>query len=237
MKKTPKGEPSKASVSNLRQVWAENREEFLRFYAEENVKKIGSHDLEYAYTDTNGKAYFRFGKDFSLPMDRLGRLYYFTELLFKGLSPEEDEKIDRAINNALEAGLGNPKVKSAAKIGSLLIEREKRRSMVIHSELLYNILAVQLVREDEDPSLYVNAIQMQKVEQLRMDYERNGAYPFFQMEELRQLRSFLKLSKDELEAFWTESLLQQQVLMEALETVYTSESVYAKLAKNTQPES
>ena len=205
-------------------------------YAAENVKKIGVHDLEHCYIDTIGKGYYRFGKDFSLPVDRLGKLYAFTELLFKGLSPSEDEAIDRAINNALEAGLGNPKVKSAAKIGSLLIEREKRRNIVIHPELIYNILAVQLVREDEEPSIYANAIQMEKVAQFKLDYERNGAYPFFLMPELKQLNSFLRLSKEELEAYWTESLLQQTVLMEALRTVYTSESVYGKLMKTSMAE-
>lgn len=219
---------------SLKALWEKHREDFIRFYAMELVKKIGARDLEHCYTDLNNTAYFRFPKDMALPVERLGKLYYFSELLFKGLSPEEDEKIDAKISDALEVGLKNSKHKSAAMIGSLLMERQKRREFVFHTELLFNLLAVQWVREDENPSTYSNEIQMQKVVQFKKEVEEVGAYPFFQVEELKQLRSFFDLSKEDWEGYWKESLLRQQTLKEALAKVYTFVSD-SKASKMTSP--
>ncbi len=211
-------------AKDIQAIWNKHRKEFLAMHQAENVKKIGARDLEFRYTDLNGVGYFGFGKDMSLPVDRLGKLYEFMEYLMKGMSASEDEAIDKAISNALETGLTNPKEKAAAKIGSLIMEREKRRRLVIHSELLYNILAVQWVREDENPSVYSNEIQMQKVEQFKREVGEGSSYPFFQVPELTQLSSYLRMSKDEWDQFWNDSIVQQKVLIEALKTIYTSET-------------
>lgn len=218
---------------DIQSVWNKHKKDFLILHALENTKKIKSRDLEYRYIDLNGMSYFGFGKDMALPLDRLGKVYHYMELLLKGLSVEEDEAIDTAISKQLELGLTNPKEKSAAKIGALLIEREKRRKLVIHCELLYNLLAVQWIREDEDPSVFSNDIQMQKVDQFMKEVESRGAYPFFQVPELIQLNSFLKMSETEWEQFWQESTLQIKVLKEVIPAVFSSESVLGKLMKTS----
>lgn len=207
------------SISSL---WKKYRVEFLSLYSQELTGKIKAANLEFRYTDLSGLAYFGFPKDMGLPVERLGKLYYYTELLFKGLSPAEDEMIDRRINEALETGLTNPKEKAAAKIGALLMEREKRRKLVFHSELIYNILAVQWIREDEEVGVFNNEIQMQKVDQFKKEVEQKGAFPFFQVEELKQLNSFLKMSSDEWQAYWNESQVQIRVLEEALKILSSS---------------
>lgn len=209
-------------AKSIESFYKKYRKEILALVQAENTKKLGTKDLEFRYTDLEGVSYFGFGRDMALPVDRLGKLYGYMEMLMKGMTVAEDEAIDKAISQALEAGLGNPKEKSAAKIGALIMEREKRRSMVIHSELLYNILAVQWIREDEDPTTYNNEIQMQKVSQFMKEVQERGAYSFFQVPELKQLNSFLKMSKDEWEGYWSESIIQQKVLIEALKTIYSS---------------
>lgn len=205
-------------------VWNKYKKDFLLLYNKELSKKVDAKDLQFRYVDLQGISYYGFGKDMSLPVDRLGKLYEFMEYLMKGMSASEDEAIDNAIEAAIETGLSNPKEKASAKVGSLIMERRKRRRMVIHSELLYNILAVQWVREDENPSVYSNEIQMAKVEQFKREVGEGSSYPFFQVPELRQLNSFLKMSKDEWDQFWNESIIQQKVLIEALRTIYTSET-------------
>ena len=211
-------------AKNIAEVWKKHRLELLAIHQSETVRKIGAKDLEHRYTDLNGVNYSGFTSDMSLPVDRLGRLYGFMEVLMKGMTVQEDEAIDKAIIDALESGLKNPKEKAAAKIGALIMEREKRRKMVIHTEILYNLLAVQWIREDEDPAVYNNEIQMQKVIQFQKEVESRGAYVFFQVPELKQLNSFLRLSKEEWDAFWSESIVQQKVLQEALNTIYSSDT-------------
>jgi len=210
-------------AKDIASVWKKHRLELLAIHQSETVRKIGARDLEHRYTDLNGVNYSGFTSDMSLPVDRLGRLYSFMEILMKGMTVAEDEAIDKAITDALESGLKNPKEKAAAKIGALIMEREKRRKMVIHTEILYNLLAVQWIREDEDPATFNNEIHMQKVIQFQKEVGEGSSYPFFQVPELKQLNSFLKMSKEEWDAFWNESLIQQKVLTEALKTIYSSE--------------
>ena len=208
----------------IQAIWNRYKKDFLALYNRELSKKIDAKDLTHRYTDKNGIAYYGFGMDMSLPVDRLGRLLSYTEMLMKGMTVQEDEAIDKAIGDALESGIKNAKEKNAAKIGSLLMEREKRRKLVIHTELLYNILAVQWIRQDEPVAEFNNDIQMQKVEQFKIEIGEGSSYFFFQVPELRQVNSFLKLSMDEWDAFWSESILQQKVLQEALKTIYSSDT-------------
>ena len=208
----------------IQAIWNRYKKDFLALYNRELPKKIDAKDLTHRYTDKNGIAYYGFGMDMSLPVDRLGRLLSYTEMLMKGMTVQEDEAIDKAIGDALESGIKNAKEKNAAKIGSLLMEREKRRKLVIHTELLYNILAVQWIRQDEPVAEFNNDIQMQKVEQFKIEIGEGSSYFFFQVPELRQVNSFLKLSMDEWDAFWSESILQQKVLQEALKTIYSSDT-------------
>ncbi len=220
-------------AKDIASVWKKHRLELLAIHQSETIRKIGAKDLEHRYTDLNGMNYSGFTSDMSLPVDRLGRLCGFMEVLMKGMTVQEDEAIDKAIIDALESGLKNPKEKAAAKIGALIMEREKRRKMVIHTELLYNILAVQWVREDEDPATFNNEIHMAKVIQFQKEVDHRGSYPFFQVPELRQLNSFLKMSMDEWNLFWEESLIQQKVLQEALKTIYSSGSDLKKYEVTT----
>jgi len=208
-----------------------HRPEILRLYNAELTQKFRAYNLVPRYTDMNGLAYFAFPKDMGLPVERLGKLYHYTELLFKGLSASEDEAIDNAIESNLEAGIRNAKNKSAAKIGALLIERKKRRGIILHHELIYNILAVQWIREDEEPTVFNNEIQKQKVEQFQRESEAGNSHPFFQAPELIQLNSFLKMSIEEWEQSLNESRIQAQVLKESLKILSSSENDLGKLTK------
>jgi len=203
-------------------IWNRYKKDFLVLYNRELSKKIDAKDLTHRYTDKNGIAYYGFGMDMSLPVDRLGRLLSYTEMLMKGMTAAEDEAISKAVTDLLELGVRNPKEKVMAKIAGLEMEREKRRKLVIHTELLYNILAVQWIREDEPVAEFSNDIQMQKVEQFKIEIGEGSSYFFFQVPELRQVNSFLKLSMEEWDAFWSESIVQQKVLQEALKTIYSS---------------
>ena len=218
---------------SIESIWNRYKKDFLAIYNRELSSKIDAKDLTHRYTDKNGIAYYGFGMDMSLPVDRLGRLLSYTEMLMKGMTVQEDEAIDKAILNAVQSSLSNPKGNGWAKVASLIEEREKRRKMVIHSELLYNILAVQWIRQDETVAEYNNDIQMQKVEQFKIEIGDGSSYFFFQVPELRQVNSFLKLSLEEWNAYWKESLIQQQVLKEALATIYSSGSDLKKYETTT----
>jgi hypothetical protein len=144
-------------------------------------------------------------------------LLKFTQYLAKGLSPEEDEALDQIIEDAIENGLKNPKAKSAAIISTVLTEKKKRRKLCFHTELFYNYLAVQLVREDELPMVYDNTIQLEKVEQLKREQPDEGVMFFFRQPELKKLKDLLMITPEVLEILMAESKQEIQLLKEKVD--------------------
>jgi len=219
-------------AKSIQSLWAnpKHRAEILRLYNLELTQRFKAHNLVHRYTDTNGQAYFAYPKDMGQPVERLGKLFQYTELLFKGLSASEDEAIDNAIMSHIEAGLNNSKKKGSASIAVLIGEKKRRRGIILHHELIYNILAVQWIREDEEPTVFNNEIQKQKVEQFQKESEAGAGHPFFQAPELKQLNSFLEMSKEEWMQSLNESKVQAEVLKESLKILSSSdeESVTSK---------
>lgn len=210
----------KKSVSEL---WNEHREEFLKIYSIEQVKPLTHANLVKAFIDKNGKQIYRFAKDISLPLERFGKLNEYMTYMAKGLTAEEDTEMDLAIEKILEQGIGKSQ-KNVSAIGAILQERKKRRALVIHHELLYNFIAVQLVREDERPEVFDNDIHMEKIKTFKDMVADEGAYFFFQKQELNRLSVLSNLSPSEWGTYWEESILQEKLLPQALK-VYTSQTI------------
>ena len=120
------------------------------------------------------------------------------------------------MEQAIEDGITNPKKKSAAKIGAIIHQMRWRKGMIVPTELLYNILAVQLVREDENIEAFDNEMQMKKVEQLKIEVEKFGCGFFLPFKELKKLYDFSTMSGSEWEQFWNDCLLEEKAIKEAV---------------------
>lgn len=195
---------------NLQSVFDAHKDELYRLFNQDRNKPITHSNLEY-FTDIDGKRWYRFPKAMAMPVDRLGMMLKFNQYLAKGLSPEEDEALDQIIEDAIENGIKNPKSKSSAVIASVLIEKKKRRKLCFHTELFYNYLAVQLVREDENPLVFDNAVQLEKVEQLKNHKQDEGTIFFFQQPELQKLKDLLMITPENLQKLLDES--NQEILL------------------------
>lgn len=206
-------------AQSLESLFKKHKDELTRLYLKDSYKPVTHANLEYFFTDSSDKLlkWYRYPKNMAMPVDRLGMLLKFTQYLAKGLSPEEDESLDQIIEDAIENGLKNPKAKSAAIISTVLTEKKKRRKLCFHTELFYNYLAVQLVREDENPLEYDNEIQMQKVEQLKKEKPDEGMMFFFRQPELEKLKSLLQITQEELEKLLEESKQEIQLLREKVD--------------------
>lgn len=204
------------------ELWNENKEEFLKIYASQQSKPLDKKQLEKCFVDRNGKIYYRFPESVALPVERLGKLNQFIGWISAGLTASELNYFLDEIDKALNDGLANKDKKASARIGSLVTQIRERQNMVIHTELLYNFLAVQWVREDEAPDVYNNEIQMQKVEQFKKEVANSNSYFFFQQKELKRLNVLLSFTEDEWKQYWQESLDKQRALKSALE-VYSKD--------------
>lgn len=185
-----------------------------------NKKPLTHSQLSLSYVDSIGKKYYAFPKEISLPLERAGKLQEFMQYISKGLTAQEDESIDDAIAKAL---LSQPtKEKIAIAIGAILAEKQKRRNLAIHTQLFYDYMAVQLIREDENPETFDNEKHMQKVDQFKADTKEGGTYFFFQKPPFKKLFDLLNFSITEWETYWHDSLNQQKILKELMAIYSTS---------------
>lgn len=207
--------------------YQQKRGEILKLFYEENSRvKFDRKSLEHAYTFKGGHRCYRFPKHMGLPLERFGKMKFYLMWMQSGISPQELRSLIEAASKALADGITNPE--NSSKIGLILEEMKGRERMTLHTELLYNFLAVQWVRDDEDPVTYNNQIQLEKVEMFREEVEAGNSYFFFQQTELKMLSTLYRMSEDEWKEYWNESLNNQSYLK-------AMEMMLAKPSANKSP--
>lgn len=170
--------------------------------------------LELRYTDKSGNQYYGFPQDYELPLERFGKLKYYLSWMVQGISPDEQNTILDLMDKSLFNGLKD--TKNAAMIGKCIEELRMREHLTIHTELLYNFLSVQWVRQDENPLVFNNQIQLEKVEAFKKENADGNTYFFFQQKELKMLSNLFKMSEQEWNQYWQESLLKQEYMKELM---------------------
>lgn len=172
--------------------------------------KLTVHNLTFTLNDDEGNAYYSFPKEVELPINRMAKMQEYLTWLAKGISKEEYIK---AIDYAEEGLINGMKdAKSIAKVGFILHELKDRCNMVIHDELFYNIIAIQLIRHDESPTEFNNDIQMEKVEAFKQLDKKDDTFFLAIQEYLSQL-GLQNITKDNFHRLLNEC----RVLREALE--------------------
>lgn len=202
---------------SVAQYYVLHKEELLKIFAHEQAKPITHAQLEQCFVDRNGKRYYRFPESVALPIERLGERDKLMMWMSAGLTASEQEMFFEEIDKALSDGLANKDKRASARIGSCIQQMRERRKMVIHTELLYNFLAVQWVREDEAPDTYNQEIQLQKVAQFKEEVAHSNSYFFFQQKELKRYFDFTNFTEAEWNQWWSESVVKQKALRTALE--------------------
>lgn len=172
--------------------------------------KLTVNNLTYSFTDDDGYSYYMFPKEVELPIGRMGKLQEYLMWMAKGVSKEEYIKAIDYAEGALINGLKDSK--GVAKIGFVLHELKDRCNMVVHDELFYNIIAVQIVREDESPTEFNNEIHLQKVAAFKELDKKNDSF-FLNIQELLNQLGLTNITKKNLD----ELLKESQAVREAIE--------------------
>jgi hypothetical protein len=191
---------------------------FLKYYYFDQSNKSGFEKMKKVFVDSNGKEYYCVENDFDTPLERIRGIERCVMEISAGLSNEDDKKIREAMKKAL----GEGKKPNLPMIGWLLVEMDKREDLVLHPNVMFDLLAYKYIREDEDPSVVDVKIHKEKIEQLRKD-SMGGLYDFFyKMGLLAYMPYLTKLEKD-----WSEYYSQSEVKITALNKVlngYLSEA-------------
>jgi len=196
-------------------LWPYLRKDFQKYMASEQSTPVSHSTLIKRMIDTEGVQYYGFPDGMALPVERLGKMKEYLMYMSAGLSQDELNKLLDVMDGCLTEGIMQKK--NAAKIAAAIGEIKRRQNMVIHTELLYNFLAVQLIREDEPIDTFSHDLQDEKVRQFKIEVAAGNSYFFFQQPELNLVTKLLKMSPEEWSHAWLESLIQQESLNEIVE--------------------
>lgn len=205
----------KKKQPDLKQIWKDHREELLRLYAAE-VPQGDKLSMDKALVDLNGKVYYRFtGSSTIIPLERMGKMQDFLTMMSAGLDEKELTALIDVANNELALAL-NGKKADVVKIGAVLNQIKERQQMILHDQLMWQFMAVQLVREDEPPAKFVQKIHDEKVEALQELYYAHPDFSFFQTPELRLLNEMLRSSQQDWEILLVNSIRERDRLKRML---------------------
>jgi hypothetical protein len=118
--------------------------------------------------------------------------------------------------------------KEFARAMSIISQITERQEKIIPIDLVINCLCAQIVREDEDPHTWNQAIHMEKCDFFKanhMDYQF-----FFRFTAFRKLSKILNVSKEN----WNEYLLEQVM---TAKTITETLKMYSSERKSSKEES
>lgn len=181
------------------------KNKFDSYYIAESRHQLTHRNLAYWFTDNQGFRYYKFPDNMALPLERIANLKMLYSWLSAGISGEEMRSIVAAMKQALHDGLAS--ADATAKIAALINTIEERMKYAFHLEIYYNIVATLAVRNDENPEVYNNDIQMQKVIAFKDMTAKGGTYFFFR----EKLSGTLINLSDISEIEWSNMLVESEV--------------------------
>jgi hypothetical protein len=189
-------------IFNKEKYFAKNEQQFLTYLHKKNGTKITRENLSFAFNDLEGNGYYKWDKDLSLPISRMSKMQEYLVWLSKGISKDEYLKAIDIAETCLTDGLKN--AKGVAKIGFVLHELKDRCNMILHDELFYNILAVQIIRHDESPSEFNVKIHEEKVDAFKVMDNHDDSF-FLNIQEYLGVFGLLNTTKIQLDQLLKES--------------------------------
>lgn len=193
---------------------------FFRFSKKEPPRHKTAADLDYAFTDLDGKRYYKMPPVMTMPLERLGKIQDFVMYMNAGMTADNIKKYvliaETEIENLVRGIPG-----SLTKASVALNEIKLAADIVIHTELLYHFIAVHYIREDEDPFTYSEKIQEEKVEMFKRLNTKKHSF-FLNLPELKSVSKFLDSSPEELDELLADcqkKIKRQEQTLKALESM------------------
>jgi len=204
---------------------------FLKqFYLDQSFTKyIGN--MNRIFVDSNGMEYYSYEDDFNLPVVRFKEIEKRVMQMHYALS---DTNID-LFCDAMEKALNSGRKAELGKIGALINELRKRKDILLHPDLMFDLVAFKLIRKDENPAEINMIIHAQKVEQFKKD-SLAGLYDFFHNVGLLQYMPYLENLKGDLPDLMREAsieLIAAEIWMKDYITEPKSSKPTEKITPNT----
>ena len=148
-----------------------------------------------------------------MPLERFSMSMALLERLSSGISGSEMEGILDGMEKALSAGLSNPK--NAALLATYIHIIRERQDTIIHRDLLLNIAATWIIRDDENPNIINNDIHKKKLEVFEKMCN-GGVHDFFSRVGIEPLIPLMSMSAEDMQKLWEYNREAQRNLIKAL---------------------
>lgn len=165
-------------------------------------KSVGN--LEAAFHDNSGRLWSTFRDDSLIPISRIAEQHTHLQYMAAGLNAETWDKALDAINVCF----AKSDMIGAGVVLHGLRDLEKK---IVNLDAMINVLAVNHVREDEDPTSINAAIHAEKCDFLKSETEQ-GRF-FFRLPMCLRLLGVATLSSEESQNLWASYTECQKQLM------------------------
>ena len=183
-----------------------------RFFNKWNKKSETKLNLVNVFT-FDGYTYYRFAKETNMPLERFSMSMSLLERLSSGVSGSELELILTEMEKDISLGLSNPR--NAARVTTYIHVLRERQNTIIHRDILLNIAATWLIRDDENPNVINPDVHQKKLEAFE-EMCKEGEHDFFTRAGIDPLLPLLSISPDEFKMLWEHNIVLQRNLMETI---------------------
>jgi hypothetical protein len=134
--------------------------------------------LVYAFSDSNGRRYFRFDNMKNMPLALLEKLNELQDQMTCKMPSKDLDRWVECVENVLNNDKNKNKV---TDFGYWLGQLKERRTVLFEPTVLTEIAALLYIREDENPCFYNSDLHKEKFEMIWKDSREGGLlYDFFQ---------------------------------------------------------
>lgn len=148
----------------------------------------GFTDMDMVLVDGDGRKYYEWPQGFAMSVSRAAKVRQYYQLLANSIGPDH-------LREGVNAAIKHLNDHDTVKAGATLVKMMEIFDNVTNTELLINIVAVGLVREDEDAMTYSDSIHREKVTYLMSGAVSDGF--FFRLTAWNQLSDQFKISQEQ----------------------------------------
>lgn len=169
-----------------------------------HLAKQSKGNLEAAFHDDKGRIWYTFKDKDYIPAERVAELTTQIAYLTAGLSGKTFETAFEAFNTAIAHG-------QVVEAGAIIHQLRQLPTRIVNFDSMVNVLALNYIREDEDPNVFNKTIHGEKCDFLWTE-TKDGRF-FFRLPKLVSLLGSEMTSSDTL----TQSLADYQAELKRLE--------------------
>lgn len=207
--------------------YKENKDKIMQlvrsdFPHKEAAEYFKSMDL--VHVDLKGNKYFTFGKTtLEPPLERVAKAQDYILMMARGLDDSElNALIDLSSDQMGLAAAGKPN-NAMVTIGAVFKAIQERSQMVMHIDLMYELAAVWVIREDENPHVWNDRIHKEKVKTFKEEIRQDKSYDFFfRLPQLKLVGELLKCTESEWIALCQDSTRQIEAMRKWIAWLSTS---------------